>query len=545
MFQGRSWALIALGSLLSISAFASEPEAVPGEYVVKLKPVMQVQGANFQTLSQRLGVFVKSAIPEDNIVVVKRPVIETRGFAIKSLNQNPLVDVAEPNFIYRVSKTPNDPMYGNLWGMHNGGQADSENQVGTVGVDINVEKAWDLTTGSSDVLVAVIDTGLDYTHPDLAPNAWVNQAELNGQAGVDDDNNGYVDDIHGMNFVDADKPTNEPMDDHGHGSHCSGTIGAKGDDGKGIVGVNWNVKIMPVKFLSADGGGTLEGAIKAIDYATKMGAKVMSNSWGGGGFSQNLQDAIQRSADAGAIFIAAAGNDSNNNDVTASYPATFPVANIVSVAAIDNQGKLASFSNYGKKSVHVAAPGVNIYSSVFGGKYDSWSGTSMATPHVSGIAALMLAYEPTLTAADIKARLIGTARPLAGLRGKVASGLVDAYAALTNTTPPPDMNDPVHWATKDASVSSAHPYKDKTNQTFEVNVDGAKEIALYFSKFDTESGFDKVTFFDKSGKKIGEMSGKFDDSFSPTIAGDYVKIVFTSDDSVNRYGFDITKVAYR
>lgn len=543
--QGRiiSKLVIGLLTVIGLSAQAAEYEAVPGEYIVKMKPGFGAMSMNTQALSAQLGSFVKSTIPSGNIVVVKRPAFEMATSAVKLLNQNPMVDYAEPNYIYRINKTPNDPMFGKLWGLKNVGQVDKG--AGVVGVDIDAERAWDITTGSNDFIIAVIDTGVDYNHPDLKDNIWTNEAEANGQPGVDDDGNGYVDDIHGYDFTEtAGDP--DPLDDHGHGSHCSGTIAGRGDDGKGIVGVAWTAKIMAVKFLSASGGGTLEGAIRAIDYATKMGAKIMSNSWGGGGPSDALKEAIQRSNAAGALFVAAAGNDGANNDESPHYPSNYEVANVLSVAALDNRGALASFSNFGRRTVHVAAPGVNIFSSVVGGVYDTWSGTSMATPHVSGIAALLLANEPGLTNVQLKDRLIRTARPLSTIKNKVKSGgLVNAYMALQNEVAPPDANDPANWASMSAAISTKHPYEKSAKEEFEVRVDGAKEISLYFEKFDTERGYDKVTLFDAQGNKVAELHGNYDDSFSPVISGNYVKIVFTADDTVMRYGFDITKVAYR
>lgn len=530
--------------LASASAFAAKPEAVPGEYVVKLKDNYAIQSNSI--MSQQLGSYIKNTIPEMNIIVIKRASFELSDSVVKTLAQNPMVDIVEPNYIYRINKTPNDPMFGNLWGLNNVGQKDSDKKEGVPGVDIGAVQAWDITTGSKDVVVAVIDTGIDYNHPDLKDNLWTNAAELNGKAGVDDDNNGIVDDIYGASFVKADKPTGNPLDDHGHGSHCSGTIGAKGDDGKGIVGVAWNVRIMGVKFLAADGSGSLEGALMGIDYATKMGAKILSNSWGGGGYAETLKQAIQRSNDAGVLFVAAAGNESNNNDSNPTYPATYDVPNILTVAAVDNRGQLASFSNYGKSTVHVAAPGVNIYSSIKGGKYDSWSGTSMATPHVSGMAALLASNEPNLTGIEMKQRIISTVKPMSTLRGKVRSGgMANAYSMLTNTVAPPDQNDPVNWKTMSVSASTVHPYANKAKETYEVRVPGATQISIYFEKFDTEKDYDKAQIYDSTGKLVQTVSGKADDTFSIPVNGEYAKIIFTSDDSVNRYGFDITKAAWR
>jgi subtilisin family serine protease len=303
---------------------------------------------------------------------------------------------------------------------------------------------------------------------------------------------------------------------------------------------------MALKFLGADGSGSLQGAILAIDYATKNGAKIMSNSWGGGGSSELLKQAIERSHEAGVLFVAAAGNDGSNNDTRPTYPANYQVPNVLTVAAIDNKGAMASFSNYGKTTVHVGAPGVNIYSSITGGRYDSWSGTSMATPHVTGVAGLLLAHEPELTNVQLKERLIATATPLASLKGKaVGNGMVNAYNALTNTMAPPDMNDPARWASVDYAFSTPHPYGRKTEIVHEIEVPNANEMAIYFSKLDTERGYDKITLFNRDGAKVGEISGQADESFSEVIAGNYVKLVFKSDESVEKYGFDITKIAYR
>lgn len=527
-----------------LNAFAATPESVPGEYIVKLKDSVSAK-SNLNVLSQQLGSYIKDTIPGQNIVVIKRPVFEIQSNVVKSLSLNPAVEIVEPNYIYHANATPNDPMLGQLWGMKNDGQKDSENRTGVVGVDIAAEQAWDITTGSQDVVVAVIDTGINYNHPDLKDNVWVNLAEANGKPGVDDDGNGIIDDIHGAAFI-GSKASGDPMDDHGHGSHCSGTIGAKGNDGKGIVGVAWNVRMMGVKFLDRNGSGSLDNALKAIDYATKMGAKIMSNSWGGGGYSETLKQAIERSNTAGALFVAAAGNESNNNDQNPSYPASYQVPNVLSVAAINNRGEIASFSNYGKRSVHVGAPGVNIVSSITGVGYDSWSGTSMATPHVSGMAVLLASAEPTLTGIQMKERIVSTARPIAGLRGQVSSGgLANAYNMLTNVVAPPDANDPANWATTPVSVSSKHPYDDNTKEEYEVSVPGANQISLYFEKFDTEREYDKVELYDAKGNKIQTLSGVQNDSFSNIIDGDYVKIVFSSDNSINRYGFDITKAAWR
>lgn len=413
-------------------------DAVPGEYVVKLKDPATVMSK--VTLSQALGAEVVDYIsPESQAIVVRRAIGEDKGFALHLLNNNPYVEYAEPNYIYRIDVeaqralvVPNDPDLDKLWGLINSGQTVGRS-VGVSGIDVDAAAAWGITTGSRDVVVAVIDTGINYNHPDLAPNMWVNEAERDGLAGVDDDGNGFIDDIYGYNFV---SNTGDPLDDHGHGSHCAGTIGANGNDEFGIVGVAWQVRFMGIKFLSRFGGGSLDNAIRSIDYATLMGAHISNNSWGGGSYSELLKESIERARDAGQLFVAAAGNERRNNDTRPAYPASYEVDNIISVAAIDNRGNLANFSNFGQKSVHVAAPGVDIYSTILGERYASWSGTSMAAPHVSGIAALLYSHFPEITLEEARERIISTAKPLASLNDRVSSGgIASAYRALTHELP--------------------------------------------------------------------------------------------------------------
>jgi len=524
---------------LSVGA-APKIESVPGEFLVKVKDAKVFTSKS--VLSALNAEEVKPVLEKHNIFLVKRNILEKSDFSINSLAANEQVLLVEPNYIYRINKTPNDPMLGELWGLKNNAQ-----KGGRAGIDISAEQAWDIQTGSREVIVAVIDTGIDHTHPDLKNNMWVNEAEKNGLPGVDDDGNGYVDDIYGYDFVNND---GNPMDDHGHGTHCAGTIGAEGDDGAGIVGVAWHVRLMGIKFLSAGGSGTLANAIKSIDYATKMGAHIQSNSWGGGGFTQLLKEAIERSRDKNALFVAAAGNESNDNDAHPSYPATYDVDNIVSVAALDNSGQLAYFSSYGKKTVHVAAPGVDVTSSVpyttNRSGYDTWSGTSMATPHVAGAAALLVSQNPNITYAEMKTRIMSGARVMASLRNKVASaGLLNAYYTLTGETAPPDTEDPYNWATTAQDFATPTPYPLNYEVEFVVKVEGATQIAVFFEKFDTERGYDYVVFKDSNGVQIGKWSGKHNEEFSPVAQGDTIVISFKSDETVNGPGFKITKAAYR
>lgn len=518
----------------------SFPDAVPGEYVVLLKSgVQKNQILNF---SSQVNSSIVSYLPSQNLLVVKRASFESPASAIAALKQSSLVKLVEPNYIYRISKLSNDPMLEQTWGLRNIGQKDSKGSVGVAGVDVGAEQAWDITTGNPEMLVAVIDTGIDFTHPDLVANLWVNEAEKNGTEGVDDDNNGVVDDIHGFNAITGKGDAN---DDQGHGSHCAGTIGASGDNGIGVAGVNWNVKLMAVKFLDRNGSGNLANAVKAIDYATKMGAKVMSNSWGGGPFSQILFDSIQRSSDAGALFVAAAGNDNNNNDVRPTYPSSMNTPNMISVAAIDNKGARASFSSFGRKSVHLGAPGVNVVSTT-GGDYKSFSGTSMATPHVAGVAALVWGYEPNLTALEVKERLLKTVVLAPSMKNRTQTGgIVNAYNALTKQETKPDANDPANWASIEAAYSSASPYLKNTNEDYEIKAPGANEFAIYFEKFDTEAGYDLVKLIDANGVVLQTLSGNNDDTYSVIVKGDSVKLNFKSDDTQQKSGWKITKIAIR
>jgi subtilisin family serine protease len=332
------------------------------------------------------------------------------------------VKFVEPNGIIRINRLPNDARFGELYGLHNEGSTG-----GTSGSDIDAPEAWDITTGSKDVVVGIIDTGVDYTHPDIAPNYWSNPGEtgLDAQGndkstnGIDDDANGYIDDFRGWDFANDD---NDPIDDHNHGTHCAGTIGGAGNDGVGVVGVNWEVSMVGLKFLTGGGSGTTDDAIEAIEYATTLGLTMTSNSWGGGGYSEAMDLAIQEADKAGILFIAAAGNSTANNDETPHYPSSYSGENIIAVAATDHNDGIANFSSYGQKSVHLGAPGVDILSSVRDGKWEKFSGTSMATPHVAGAAALVKSAFPNATAAEIKARLLNTVDPVASMQGKTTTG---------------------------------------------------------------------------------------------------------------------------
>ncbi len=328
---------------------------------------------------------------------------------------------AEPDYIVFTTATPDDPRFEDLWGLQNTGQAG-----GTAGADISAGEAWNLSTGSSDVIVAVIDTGVDATHQELAPNIWTNPGETAGN-GIDDDGNGLIDDTNGWDFYDDDK---DPSDEDFHGTHVAGTIGAAGNNTFGVVGVAWNVSLLPIRFLGPS-GGTTSDAIDCITYSTTIGADLSSNSWGGGGFSTALHDAINAANDADILFVAAAGNDSLDSDQITNYPSGYEVDNIISVASTTRNDTLSDFSNYGASSVDLGAPGSEILSTSPANSFRLLSGTSMATPHVSGVCALIKSLIPDASAALIKETLFDTVDPLPALSGiTTTGGRMNAFAAL-------------------------------------------------------------------------------------------------------------------
>lgn len=349
--------------------------------------------------------------------------------AIARLKDLPEVEYAEPNFIYHHFATSNDTYFtnGSLWGMY-GDATSPANQYGS-----QAGEAWAAgNTGSSTVWVGIIDEGYMHTHEDLLANAGTNPGEIAAN-GVDDDGNGYRDDVNGWDFDGNNSSVFDGVGDD-HGTHVAGTIGGAGGNAKGVAGVVWNVKLMSAKFLGRN-GGTTANAIKAVDYFTSLKQRhginlvATNNSWGGGGFSQGLYDAIERANQAGILFIAAAGNSTNNNDVTASYPGSYSNTNIIAVASITNTGAISSFSNYGATTVDIGAPGSGIYSTVPAsskGKvissYASYNGTSMATPHVTGAAALYAASHAGATAAQIRTAILSSAVATTSLNGKCATG---------------------------------------------------------------------------------------------------------------------------
>ncbi|HKQ54143.1 MAG TPA: S8 family serine peptidase, partial [Pyrinomonadaceae bacterium] len=412
-------------------------EFVPGEILVRYRDVAEAERDETEpalqlktprgSLPMRVERFEGSDLVK-GLRVVRVPAEETLT-AIAALRARPGVLYAEPNYVRRKFLAANDTRFKELWGLKNTGQGGtSGGNPGTVGADIDAEPAWNITTGSRNVVVGVVDEGIDINHPDLKANVWKNPGEIAGN-GVDDDANGFVDDTNGWDFFHNDKtvfdgtgayPTDET---DAHGTHVAGTIGAVGNNGAGVTGVNWQVSLMPLKVLGKDDEFGAQSSVlvtvRAYNYAKMMkdkwassgGAKganvrVLNNSYGGYGRSQAELDAIRALAASNILFVAAAGNESNWNDQVSVYPAGYVAPNLISVGATNNSDQVAFFSNFGARTVSMAAPGEWILSTTPNGTYDFYSGTSMSSPHVSGAAALVCAANPNITVRRLRAALM-------------------------------------------------------------------------------------------------------------------------------------------
>jgi len=435
---------VGLVAMLSVLAASAEEwvkidgvEAHPTRVLAKLKAAQNIA----RLAAAAPDVKVKrtfSEIPRLVVIEPKDPALLKKAVAndtdpaaglkktINDLKATGMFEYVEPDYVDHVDLTPTDRRFldGTLWGLQNTGQFG-----GLPGADVNVVRAWDLTTGDTNMVVAVIDTGVNYNHGDLAAQMWRNPDEIPGN-GIDDDNNGIIDDVFGINAV-AD--TGDPLDDHGHGSHCAGTIGAAANNNFEHVGVIWNVRIMALKCLSAAGSGTDSDIIQCINYAISKRCKLSNNSYGGTQFSQARFDAMDAARRQGHLFICAAGNDGIDNDQFPHYPSSYDLDNIIAVAALDRTDALAGFSCFGRNSVDIGAPGVEIFSTWMGGtnSYNTIDGTSMATPHVAGGAALSWSSDVTSTYQDIRDRILQSATPIPALAGKTTTGgRLNVFGAL-------------------------------------------------------------------------------------------------------------------
>jgi subtilisin family serine protease len=415
---------------------------LPNSVIVKLNPT--ASPSQIANLQAAIGVTQVTTAEQLGIQIWKIP-SGTVPQIISAYSNDSRIEYIEPDHIITLTKsqktsptqvnlatttTPNDPDYPLLWGLNNTGQTG-----GKPDADIDAPEAWNIQTGNP-IVVGVIDSGVDYNHPDLAANIWTNPGEIAGD-GIDNDSNGYIDDVRGWDFAYND---NDPMDVDGHGTHVAGTIAAIGNNNLGVIGVAWDkAKIMPLRFLDDTGSGATSNAILAINYAVAKNVKITNNSWGGllPIPSQALEDAIKAVEDNGGLFVAAAGNSSLNTDLVPAYPASYPNPSIISVASTDDTDRLSYFSNYGASSVDLAAPGSDIYSTLPGGNYGSLSGTSMASPHVAGAAALVWAQNPTWTAAQVKDRIMSKAdilSPLAAPLWRLDARRLNIFKALGGST---------------------------------------------------------------------------------------------------------------
>src|SRR5574340_155011 len=433
LILGGSVALILLGQGQSPNANpASSPQFVPGELLVQFR-AGATQAEKGRALGRVNGSMLEEVVSQSrrrdgrgDLVLVRHQPDFAPAAARQALASDPAIEFAEQNWIYTHQAVSNDPYYtgGSLWGMY-GDATLPVNQFGS-----QAGEAWAKNAYCDNVWVGIIDEGYMYSHEDLAVNAGTNPGETVN--GIDDDGNGYVDDVYGWDFDRNDNTVFDGAADD-HGTHVAGTIGAAGGNGKGVAGVCWSVKLINAKFLGKR-GGTTANAIKAVDYITdlkirhKLNLVATNNSWGGGGYSTGLYDAIERANAAGILFVAAAGNAASNNDATPSYPASYTNANVIAVASITATGALSRFSNFGATTVDIGAPGSGIVSTVpksvkgqILSAYASYSGTSMATPHVTGAAALYAASHPGSTAAQIKAAILNAAPPTDSLAGKCVS----------------------------------------------------------------------------------------------------------------------------
>lgn len=405
-----SFLIIFLIAAFSGAAFAGSttqdrPAYVPGELIVRFND--GVRQASIDSALSMVNARIIKRFARIHALHLRVPK-GTAKRAVRLLKGLKSVKYAELNAYRDLDATtiPNDPLFLNLWGLNNLGGI----FVGLFDADIDAPEAWNAFQGTSNMVVADIDTGMDMAHEDLAANLYTNPGEIPGN-GIDDDGNGYIDDVHGWDFVHND---NDPSDTNaacnGHGTHTAGTIGAVGNNGIGVTGVNWRVKIMPLKVLGGFYCRTrTTDVISAVNYAASMGVRVTNNSYGGGPFSQALKDAIQASR---SLFVAAAGNLGEDTDVHPHYPASYNLPNIISVAATDSYDALASFSNFGMSSVDLGAPGVSIQSTLPNNSYGFYNGTSMAAPHVTGAAAMLMAKDPTLTVNEAKLNILNGVDPL-------------------------------------------------------------------------------------------------------------------------------------
>ena len=450
---------LALMPVLAQNQDPLEFEHVPDQLLVKFQPdtdpsiIAAINGqiGSFTSLDFRLD-------PDLRLVQLREGSDLREGLNYYKLQ--PEVRFAEPNFIYHTQLTPNDAQFGSLWGMNNTGQSG-----GLVGFDIDAAAAWDSHTSSPGIIIGSIDTGVDVNHEDLSANIWVNPGEIPGNF-VDDDANGFIDDVNGWDFVNNDS---FPFDDHDHGSHTMGTAAGQGNNGIGVAGVTWTASIMSIKVCNQFGSCPSSAILGGVDYATDNNARVTSNSYGGGGFSQAMKDAIDRADAAGILFSAAAGNNGRDIEFSNFFPAGYDSPNIISVAAMNRFGGKSGFSNWGATRVDLGAPGSSILSTTRNNRYSTFNGTSMACPHVTGAVAYLMGFNPNLGHLEYKQIIMDSAEPSGAMAGRsVTGGTLNIKTALDLTPPliiPPENVPPV--------ADPAGPYKGRAFRAITFDASGS------------------------------------------------------------------------
>lgn len=451
----------------------------------------------------------------------------------------------------------NDWYINNQWAINNTGQTIfdqlHENSVaGKKGIDIQVLNIWKQTQGSNNIIVAVIDTGIDFSQPELQSALWKNKTELYGKSGIDDDHNGFIDDIYGINLVRHEEKL--PIDRNGHGTHVASIIAANSEtDRPGIMGISPKVQLMVIKYLDDQMYALTDQAGLAIRYAVDMGAQIINCSWGSALPSKSLEEAILYAKSKNVLIVAGAGNEAMNLDLYKNqdpnaegfFPALYRqnYENVIAVAAIDPQGELTGFSNFGKSSVDIAAPGWGIFGWTLKG-IQKYQGTSQATPFVSSVAALIKSLHPELTPGEIRKRILENATPLKSLRKKLISGgYLNATASVLNQKPTFDIDDPINWQHQDWRWESTHPYFEKQRINKTLILPQARKIALHFKKLSLYSE-DKILITDSKGQKF-EIFGNQTDDYTPLFSGPKIHIQFQVKSKQSFWGFYFDQVAFK
>ena len=446
---------------------------------------------------------------------------------------------------------PNDPFLIKQWYHHNVGQPDEKGQIGIPGADITLYPALSVFAPQREVVLAIVDSGLDLVHEDVTTDIlWTNEGEIgtdeNGvdksENGVDDDGNGYIDDIHGWNFV---KDDNFVQDRHYHGTHVTGLLSALPNNELGLAGGFRPLKIMLIKIFGLGATANRDQIAQGIRYSADNGASVVSCSFGSSYFNENIKKAIEYCHEKGVLVCCAAGNSRKNLDEEFDYPACYDLPNQVIVSATDNRDLPAIFANYGS-IVDIAAPGNNIFSLMPKSKYRSLSGTSQACPMVAAAAALLMAQEPSLSHMEVKERLIETAHKFVPLKRWVPSaGRLDLYSLLTNTPGIPLPKDPEgEWITRNYVLESRHPYDYNSDEHFVIEVPEAKYIRLHFSKFDVDKYSDYLEVATDDGTIVEKLNSPLGEFWTEPIPGSKVKLYLYSNHIVNAWGFQMDKLEF-